>query len=357
MIIKKRCTKCLLPADYPGISFDSRGVCSYCLGTEHFGISRDKRVRDMIRQKDELIKDFERKLEENKGKGEYDCLVLLSGGKDSCYLAYLLKERYNAKILTYTVDNGLFGRIAKANIKDTATTLNVDHIFVVPEAEFFKRLYVHLLLSARKRGFEGGGYIETVCSACSKVILGSGLKEAAKREIPLVVSGHVPEQIGKYFYEIPCDEINRSWVPDYVNSKPFTEEDKQYFWNPGGDTERKSVPEVLFPLHAMEHANPAQVTREVVSLGLVKRKNVSPRVTNCHLNWLLQYLDRKRGHEPLVATMSYRIRTGMGDRRKALIVSELSNIFVKSGIYRHCIRRREINHALKFLERKVEDLM
>jgi hypothetical protein len=318
---------------------------------------RDERVRDMISHKEKLRKDFESKVEENKGKGEYDCLVLLSGGKDSCYLAHLLKERYHTKILTYTVDNGLLSPMAKTNIKDTATTLNVDHIFIVPEAEFFRRLYVYLLLSARKTGFEDGGYIETICSACSKVILGSGLKEAAKRAIPLVVSGHAPEQIEEYFYEIPRDQINRSWVPDYVNSETFTEADKKYFWNPGSDAEKNSAPRVLFPFHAMQYPNSDQVTREVVRLGLVKRNNVSPRVTNCHLNWLLQYLDRKRGYEPLVSTMSYRIRTGMGDRTKALIVSELSNAFVKLGIYRHCIRRREINHALKFLQLKVEDLV
>lgn len=96
---------------------------------------------------------------------------------------------------------------------------------------------------------------------------------------------------------------------------------------------------------------------EVVRLGVIKKNNVSPRVANCHLNWLLQYLDRKTDYQPLVSEFSYQIRTGMAERRKCLILFVLSNFLVKSGIYRNYIRRREINFALEFLDLKIKDII
>ena len=53
--------------------------------------------------------DFERTLSECKGQGEYDCLVPLSGGKDSIYLLYRLKVECKLKVLAFTVDVNIPG--------------------------------------------------------------------------------------------------------------------------------------------------------------------------------------------------------------------------------------------------------
>jgi len=76
----KRCTKCVMPENYPGIKFDANGVCSHC----H---KYDKLWGNWVRNPD-VRQESERKLkgifEKAKSKNkQYDCLVPLSGGKDS----------------------------------------------------------------------------------------------------------------------------------------------------------------------------------------------------------------------------------------------------------------------------------
>jgi len=358
MIFKKRCTKCLIPADFPGISFNSDGLCSYCLGQQHYGISGDERVRKMLSEKDKLKGDFENRLEEFRGRGQYDCLVPLSGGKDSCYLLYLLKNRYNLRILAYTLDNGLLSPVAKGNIKHITDRLEIDHIFAAPQIGFFRRLYRYLILCTEKNELKQKGYSHTVCSVCNKtVILGFALKEAANRDIPLVIGGLGPDQIRKYFYEVPNEEIQRSWVPPWLDSQFFVDEDRRYFWDPGVDAKRGFLPQVMFPFHVMDYPGPDKIAGEIVRLGLVKKNRISPRVTNCHLTWLLQFLDMKKGFHPMVAILSYEIRIGRISRTKPLILLELSNLLAKTGIYRNFIRSRQINSALKFLDLKIRELI
>lgn len=347
-----------MPTDYPDISFDDKGVCSYCLGSQYPVFLRDERIRELMGQKDRLKNDFEKRLEDCKGKGEYDCMVLLSGGKDSSYLAYLLTKKYKLKILTCTIENWLQSPTAKRNIREAIAKLNVDHILVTPKPEFFKKFYSYLLLFSKKEELEERGYNLTVCPVCAKVILGFALKEAARREIPMLIGGHSPDQVYIGFYEIPREEIRRSWEPPWLNSKLFVEEDRKYFWDPNNDAKQNTLPQVLFPFHVMDYPGPDKVMREVVRLGLLNKKNANPRVTNCHLSPLLHYLARRRGYEHAIVTaMSHRIRRGMSSRRKSLILLELRRLFVKLGIYRHHIKRREINLALKFLDLKVEDLI
>ena len=346
-----------MPADYPGITFDSKGVCGYCLGTQYFGVTRDKEIRERAARKDRLINDFENKIEQYRGRGEYDCIVPLSGGKDSSYLTYLLRKTYDLRVLAYTLENWLHSPTAKVNIRHVIAKLGVDHVFVTPKAEFFKRLYRYSLLFAEKKEVEEKGYLQTTCSACARLILGTGLKEAVRREIPFVMTGHGPDQITRYFYEMPNEDVARSWVPQWLESEQFPEEDKKYFWDPAVDARNTNLPQVISPLHVLEYGNPQKIATEVVELGLIEKKNASPRITNCHLAWLLKYVDMKRGYDPFVARISHRIRTGAVDRRKSLITLELINLLVKLGVYRHFIRRRDINLVENFLDIDVKDLI
>ena len=71
------------------------------------------------------------------GKGkEYDCIVGLSGGVDSSYLAYLAMEN-NLRPLIVHFDNGWNSEIAVTNIKNATEKLDIDlETFVIDWEEF-----------------------------------------------------------------------------------------------------------------------------------------------------------------------------------------------------------------------------
>ena len=70
------CKNCVYPSSYPSIlSFDDKGICSGCnVSSERFEINFDERLQKLKKIINEL---------KDKGNSHYDCLIPVSGGKDS----------------------------------------------------------------------------------------------------------------------------------------------------------------------------------------------------------------------------------------------------------------------------------
>jgi hypothetical protein len=118
----KRCTKCILPETFPGIEFDENGVCNYCLNYEPVKVFGEK--------------EFERVLSKYINKGEkYDCIVPISGGRDSSFVLHQMVKRYKMRVLTLTVDSGAILPEGCRNIKRVTEVLNVEHVWLKDEKQ------------------------------------------------------------------------------------------------------------------------------------------------------------------------------------------------------------------------------
>jgi hypothetical protein len=360
-MLTKRCVKCLLPENYPSVDFNEDRVCSYCLGRQHFGVEADPQVRPLMAQKEKLRADFERAIEAARGQAEYDCLVPLSGGKDSTYLAHLLKNEYGLRILTLTVDTGLMSPLAKPNVARVAARLNVDHIMVAPKPEFFKKLYRYFLThpSFEKKGCEEVGYVSTVCQVCCKAIHSLVMQAAALRRIPFVALAYSPDQIEHHFYEASHREVyEQKWAPEALSREPFDDEDRRHFWDPEVFRDRHPLPRLLLPFHVIDYPGAEEVTRRTIELGLLEKRKASLFVTNCHLNWLMIHLDtHKLGYDPYVASISHQIREGRISRRRWLLLLELERIAARLGLYRKVWKRKEVREVLAHLDLNLNDLL
>ena len=121
------CTKCVMDTSDPAISFDEKGVCNHCkkfeLITKHnwFPNEDGKKLWEGIV---EQIR--------NAGVGrEYDCILGLSGGVDSSYLALKIKD-WGLRPLVVHVDAGWNSELAVANIESLVKYCNYDlHTHVV----------------------------------------------------------------------------------------------------------------------------------------------------------------------------------------------------------------------------------
>jgi amino acid adenylation domain-containing protein len=165
----RRCTRCLLPVNYPGIRFDNRGVCNKCLEYEKY--------KDKVNRYFETRENFKQLVEKvNKTKkGEYDCLLLFSGGKDSSYVLYQLIGM-GLKVLTFTFDNGFISDITFANIEGITSKLGVENI--VCSVENMNKVFVESLNTHHN-----------VCQGCWNALNTLGAKLAHEKEINLVISG------------------------------------------------------------------------------------------------------------------------------------------------------------------------
>lgn len=104
------------------ISFDAKGVCDHCntfykdiLPKWHPDEKSEKTLSEIINK----IK------KEGRGK-EFDCIMGMSGGIDSSYLTYIVKEKFGLKPLVFHVDAGWNSQIAVNNIEKLVDGLGLD---------------------------------------------------------------------------------------------------------------------------------------------------------------------------------------------------------------------------------------
>ena len=118
----QRCTRCVMDTTDSMITFDENGVCDHC-------INFDKNIKpywnpNMVRS-DELMQYAEKIKKAGKNK-KYDCIVGLSGGVDSSYLAYIAKEIMGLRPLVYVVDTGWNLNVAVENIEKIVKGLGLE---------------------------------------------------------------------------------------------------------------------------------------------------------------------------------------------------------------------------------------
>lgn len=168
----KRCSRCILPENLPGIRFDEQGVCNYCLD-----YARSFADWNTIKVKKE--KEFEELLQTAKRKQRaYDCLVPLSGGKDSTFVLYLCARVYGMNCLAVTFDNGFMTPLAKENIENALKSTNSDHIFYRINATDMNALFKTFMVKT-------GDF----CTACMRAINFSIETAARMFRVPLIVKG------------------------------------------------------------------------------------------------------------------------------------------------------------------------
>ncbi|MHA2365875.1 MAG: hypothetical protein ACXAC7_18090 [Candidatus Hodarchaeales archaeon] len=113
----KRCRKCILPETFPFIEFDDSGVCNYCRDNEKINLKGEnalKRIADKYRSKND----------------NPDCLVMISGGRDSSYALYYIKTVLNMNPIAYTYDWGMVTDLARRNIARICGKLGIEHLLL-----------------------------------------------------------------------------------------------------------------------------------------------------------------------------------------------------------------------------------
>ena len=130
------CTKCILDTnDDPQIEFDSNGVCNYCRHYERALYKNKLSPEEKARQLEQVVSRIKA---EGKGK-EYDCVMGISGGVDSTYMAYMAKQ-LGLRPLVVHYDNGWNSELAVKNIEGIVQKLGFDLFTYVNDWEEFKDL-------------------------------------------------------------------------------------------------------------------------------------------------------------------------------------------------------------------------
>ena len=163
------CRRCGLDAAHPEAHLDADAVCQLCRGFD--------------RQKSSIAAYFGDRLElthvvqriKRRASGKPDCMMLLSGGKDSTFALCQLVEM-GLTPLVFTLDNGFISDGAKANIQRVVEKFGLE--LVVGETPKMNEIFVDSL-----------NRFSNVCNGCFKTIYTLSMKLALERGISTIVTG------------------------------------------------------------------------------------------------------------------------------------------------------------------------
>ncbi|MFN7312669.1 MAG: N-acetyl sugar amidotransferase [Bacteroidota bacterium] len=142
------CTKTVMDTEGdPDIKFDKDGVCNY-----YYEFLKNLKIR--VPPKDEANKKLKSIIEKIKKSGQgkqYDIVIGVSGGVDSTYTAWLVKQ-YGLRPLAVHLDNGWDSELAVKNIENILNKLGIDLFTEVLDWEMFKDLQLSFLKASTPDG-------------------------------------------------------------------------------------------------------------------------------------------------------------------------------------------------------------
>lgn len=200
-----RCTRCGLPATVEGIAFDEMGICTACQSSEQkMKIDWTERERQLCHILNEA---------KANANGNYDCIIPISGGKDSFFQLHVLVKQYGMNPLAVTFNHNWLSKTGYKNLMLALETFDVDHIQFTPS-----RAAVNALAreSLKKIGDS--------CWHCHAGVGAFPLQVAVKWNIPLLIWGEsIAESSGRASYDNPVRHFDREYF-EKVSAKVSPEE-------------------------------------------------------------------------------------------------------------------------------------
>ncbi len=187
------CIRCCMPETQEGLKFDEMGICQACQSSEQ------KIHIDWVERERELRKILD--AAKASAGNNYDCIIPISGGKDSVYQLHVLVNVYGLKPLAVTFSHNWYSETGEYNLQNALKEFNVDHILFTPNRGLVNRI-------ARRS-------LETIGDACWHCHSGVGafpLQAAVRFNIPLLIWGEsIAESSGRASYKDPVHKFDREY--------------------------------------------------------------------------------------------------------------------------------------------------
>lgn len=200
-IAMRYCKRCILPNTKPGLVFDEEGICSACRSVER------KHKIDWA-ERGERLASLCDQIRGSNGNG-YECVVPVSGGKDSIYQAYMMSQVYNLRTLAVVIVPHLQTPEGILNLNATVQNLGVDLLKIAVRPTTLQKIRRAALLKIGNPNF-----------AEHRVVFAAVARAAMFYNIPLVVWG---EDIGVEFGGNVSQTAQDGSAEDLINNDLFRE--------------------------------------------------------------------------------------------------------------------------------------
>lgn len=129
----KYCKNCVIPSSSAiPVQFDEDGICSGCnVAKQKFEVDWERRSKQFKSLLDQY---------KSKDKSNYDCIIPVSGGKDSYFQVHTIKNVYGLNPLLVTYNGNNWTDAGYKNLQNMRNVFGCDHIFFTPNIDLLKRM-------------------------------------------------------------------------------------------------------------------------------------------------------------------------------------------------------------------------
>lgn len=133
------CKRCVMDTTDPDIKFDDEGICNHCKKAEYL-----LGLKESPTQREKSLQRMVKKIKKDGSGKKYDCIIGVSGGVDSSFVVYKLKE-LGIRPLAVHFDNGWNSESGVRNISKIVEKLDIDLYTYVMDWEEFRDLQLSFL--------------------------------------------------------------------------------------------------------------------------------------------------------------------------------------------------------------------
>ncbi len=303
----KRCVKCIMPDTAKGIVIDHDGCCQLCRNYQAVAPKGVEALREEI-------------LPYLETDAEYNCLVPLSGGRDSTYALYYVKKVLNLKPIAVNNDNDFQTEVATQNLAVTTSRLEVPLVRIRSKNQISKKIVRDKVVM--NAPFGPGLVVDQICEACKYGFEQATYNLARQKNIKVIFWGDSLEESTKNFHDLSEHE-NPMWWQRIFSPGSFSFLKYKYHFAQMKREYGKNPTAGLKEIHLYDYI---RWDRKVI-VETIKREAgwtvpddfVTTWRTDCSLVPIVNYLTGKAyGVTKLELGFSNMIRTGKMEREEAL---------------------------------------
>lgn len=207
-------------------AFDESKACKNCLLPEPFAyLNADQICHECVKYQTPVLKEVSAlgmEFESKRKQGRYDCMVAISGGRDSMYALYVAKSLLNLNALAFNYNNEFVHEQAIANMTTACKNLGVDFVSVISKRNICHKIVVDQLRIASP--FGPGALSAYLCGPCNVGGFLAAKKVASQKKIPIIILGNSDEErlsgILKIGKRIPLKKkIANKTVPFFIRAQ------------------------------------------------------------------------------------------------------------------------------------------
>lgn len=276
---KRVCKNCVLDSAMPGITIsDKTGLCHFC--------ETYKPLTEEEKQKFKF--DMDQIFENNKDKGQYDVIFALSGGKDSSYTLYKLKQEYpSLRILALQFNNAFTSNYAIENAKYMCKITGSDYYELKIDKNKLYDIFKKAANSVDAFPKFAKYRASDICNTCISIIKQKIMEKAIETEAPAIIFAFTEGQAPNPMIKLPYNFISmsRNLFKKQLENMGINDEEEDYILKKSvlQNMDKKKAPVIIHPLCLWDY-NEEKILETIIKLGWKLPNLQDSNSTNCTLN-------------------------------------------------------------------------